>query len=546
MPFAIPEDSSLHMPDISSSEEDEEDDDLDELDEFGLSTVKQKARWFDRQARAADRLSFRLLEVGKDDEDRILRQTLHLSERDFPSNPALLKKEASEKARKSIFMMLSMAVIIIIVIVFLVVFGIQYAGPPKQPVGPYQLLERQEGMDFFSFYNFYEGKDSVGSNGYLDYVGEQRAMELGIINVTLEQDPEDVYETDSNVTAEPFVYMGSAPTPEGPRESIRLEGKRRFHRGLFIIDLRHMPAGCGVWPAFWLTDEANWPVNGEIDIVEGVNYQSVAKTALHSTKGCAMDDVPVGVRTGDWDTAIGIPDRKTGIPDMTIRSATNCFVYDPHQWLNQGCVAVDVEGGTLGEPVNQKGGAVYALEWDPINRHMRTWVFTPHIKVPENLRKAIFTAKNPDESKRVAPDPDKWPLPYGYFAIGECHTVLDGIKSVCLLSTCVILPVFHFPCQAYCTFLISISFFSFTQAKERTAPPTSLRICDWYSILPFVEVSLAIDSKWIVPRLPNNLIRVMNMLQAIPKNLKKPTGRFEASTSMNENGKRGPMYSVKL
>jgi hypothetical protein len=28
--------------------------------------------------------------------------------------------------------------------------------------------------------------------------------------------------------------------------------------------------------------------------------------------------------------------------------------------------------------------------------------------------------------------------------------------------------------------------------------------------------------------------------------LKKPTGRFEASTSMNENGKRGPMYSVKL
>jgi hypothetical protein len=24
-----------------------------------------------------------------------------------------------------------------------------------------------------------------------------------------------------------------------------------------------MPAGCGTWPAFWLTDEANWPVNGK-------------------------------------------------------------------------------------------------------------------------------------------------------------------------------------------------------------------------------------------------------------------------------------------
>jgi hypothetical protein len=316
-------------------------------------------------------------------------------------------------------MMFCAAVIVIIIIAVLVIYGIRYVGPPNEPVGPYQLLERQEGMDFFSYYNFYEGKDSVGSNGYLDYVSEERALELGILNVTLEKDPEDVYETNGNATAEPFVYMGSAPTKEGPRESIRLEGKRRFHRGLFIIDLRHMPTGCGVWPAFWLTDESNWPVNGEIDIVEGVNYQDVAKTALHSTKGCSMDDVPVGVRTGDWDTAIGIPDRKTGIPDMTIRSATNCFVYDPHQWLNQGCVAVDIEGGTLGQPVNQKGGAVYALEWDPINRHMRTWVFTPHIKVPHNLRQAIFTAKYPDERKRVAPDPDTWPLPYGYFAIGE-------------------------------------------------------------------------------------------------------------------------------
>ena len=66
-----------------------------------------------------------------------------------------------------------------------------------------------------------------------------------------------------------------------------------------------MPAGCGVWPAFWLTDEANWPVHGEIDIVEGVNYQNVAKTALHSTKGCSMNDIPLGTMTGSWDTAQG-------------------------------------------------------------------------------------------------------------------------------------------------------------------------------------------------------------------------------------------------
>lgn len=180
-----------------------------------------------------------------------------------------------------------------------------------------------------------------------------------------------------------------------------------------------MPAGCGVWPAFWLTDEANWPVNGEIDIVEGVNYQNVAKTAMHTTKGCSMVDIPLGTMTGGWDTAQGIPDAKTGVPDMTLRYARNCFVYDPHQWLNQGCVAVDMDGDSLGQPLNDNGGGVYALEWDPVNRHIRTWVFTPHTEVPDNLIDAIATAGLEDDDEKIMPDPELWPTPYGYFAVGE-------------------------------------------------------------------------------------------------------------------------------
>jgi hypothetical protein len=224
---------------------------------------------------------------------------------------------------------------------------------------------------------------------------------------------------------EPFLYLKSAPTEAGPRESIRLEGKRRFNRGLFIIDVRHMPAGCGVWPAFWLTDEANWPVNGEIDIVEGVNYQSEAKTALHTTKGCDMNDVPLGTMTGTWDPAVGIPNAKTGIPDMTMREARNCFVYDPHQWLNQGCVAVDTDGGSLGIPLNDKGGGIFALEWDPANLHLRTWVFSPHTAVPKNLVKAIRTAQEPVIENRVMPDPSEWPTPYGYFPIGKTKKMTE-------------------------------------------------------------------------------------------------------------------------
>ena len=107
---------------------------------------------------------------------------------------------------------------------------------------------------------------------------------------------------------------------------------------------------------FWLCFTGNIP--GEIDIVEGVSYQDTVKTALHATKVCQMDDVPEGTKTGSWDTAVGIPDRKTGLPDMTFRYAQNCFVYDPHQWINQGCVATDVKlaGRSLGVPLNANGG----------------------------------------------------------------------------------------------------------------------------------------------------------------------------------------------
>ena len=89
----------------------------------------------------------------------------------------------------------------------------------------------------------------------------------------------------------------------------------------------------------------------------------------------------------------------------------------------RGCVAVDTDGGSLGAPLNEKGGGVFVLEWDPVYRHIRTWVFTPHLEVPENLAQAIRTAKEPVLENRVMPDPDEWPLPYGYFPLGKIGVV---------------------------------------------------------------------------------------------------------------------------
>ena len=348
--------------------------------------------------------------------------------------------------------MLVIALLVIIGICVIAALGTVFVGPPLQPVGPYEISQVHGGNAFWNHYSFYEGPDSLGSNGYINYASKQKAFDLGIANVTVETVSESItVSDDDNVDGEPidvgttgdtdgetssssyvrnvktttiskeqpFVYMSSAATPEGPRDSIRLEGKTRFNRGLFLIDLDHMPAGCGTWPAFWLTDEDNWPINGEIDILEGVNFQTDAKTALHTSKQCDMSDVPKGVKNGSWDTAVGVPDSKTGKLNMTPREARNCYVYDPHQWLNQGCVAIDDDGGTIGVPFNQKGGGVYALEWDPINKHIRSWVFSPHSAVPDNLKLALDTAGGPKKD-RVAPDPSLWPLPFGYFPIGTC------------------------------------------------------------------------------------------------------------------------------
>ena len=404
----------------------------------------------------ADRLSIRLLAAHDDSliEDQILEETLQMRHPSAPRFGTYLggasvrstgrfrsmldsALEEQKQAKRKLQWMGATVLLLVVGLTAAVGYGavaVIEAPPPFQPVGRYRLIERQEGTSLFEAYSFYVGKDSVGSNGFNYYVDRDTAEKLEIVNITMERDQLDLFYQSSirdgrrrtqdltvnqskgeikgdldrakanhtwgkngteNVER-PFVYIGSAASEDGPRSSIRLEGNRRFDRGLFILDVRRMPAGCGVWPAFWLVDELNWPVNGtcsdipwsrrclqilpvvvlmigssfvfdlttgEIDIVEGVNYQTVAKTALHSTIGCKMDDIPLGTMTGTWDTAQGIPDKKTGIPDMTLRYAENCFVYDSHQWLNQGCVAMDEEGGTIGVPLNEKGGGVYVLEW---------------------------------------------------------------------------------------------------------------------------------------------------------------------------------------
>jgi hypothetical protein len=156
--------------------------------------------------------------------------------------------------------------------------------------------------------------------------------------------------------------------PDG-RASVRVTSSRSFQHGLIIADIAHMPGGvCGTWPAFWMVG-SNWPSNGEIDIVEGVNDQDVNKMTLHTGPGAV-------VQNGDGFTGELV--------------TPNCDINAPNQQDNEGCGISDVSNLTFGPEFNQGGGGVFATEWT--SEFIKIWYF------PRGSFPADIVSSNPNPS----------------------------------------------------------------------------------------------------------------------------------------------------
>lgn len=235
---------------------------------------------------------------------------------------------------------------------------------------------------FFDAFQFETFDDPT--HGYVDYVDRNTAFQNGLVKYIGEK-----------------VYIGVdySNTAWGRgRRSIRLKSNRVLNgRNLLVIDLDHMPsttgqkvpAGCGVWPAFWTVGD-NWPNNGEIDIIEYVNTDSTIQTTLHTGWGC--DQGPEGSPfSGNW--AYG----PNGQP------SDDCYIYADGQYSNAGC-GIFGPGNTVGNSFNQRGnGGVYVMEWDSDNQ-IRTFFFARD-QVPWDLQEG-------------RPNPDSWGSPYARFAVG--------------------------------------------------------------------------------------------------------------------------------
>lgn len=127
----------------------------------------------------------------------------------------------------------------------------------------------QSTSTFFEQWQFFTEADPTA--GTVNYIDQTAAQAAGMINTNGNQ-----------------IYMGvdATTTTTSGRNSVRLTSTASYNTGLFILDLEHMPGGiCGTWPAFWLVGP-NWPNDGEIDIIEGVNNQVGNDMTLHTGKLC--------------------------------------------------------------------------------------------------------------------------------------------------------------------------------------------------------------------------------------------------------------------
>lgn len=153
--------------------------------------------------------------------------------------------------------------------------------------------------------------------------------------------------------------LNSADGGDVGRESVRLEGKQEYNKGLFVLDLKHMPGGiCGTWPAFWSLGREPWPVKGEIDIIEGVNQNTNNNFVLHTDTQCKVNGKGQTGTQALYDCALDSPSKSTG------------------------CGVTDARGSSFGKGFNAAEGGYYVTEWQA--EGIKIWFF-PRGSQPHSL-----------------------------------------------------------------------------------------------------------------------------------------------------------------
>ncbi|CAD0024938.1 unnamed protein product [Aureobasidium pullulans] len=173
--------------------------------------------------------------------------------------------------------------------------------------GAYQLVDDYQPSVFFSKFNYYNSYDPT--YGHVQYVNETVANRNGYTT------------TDDDSITISVDTTNKWPRGGPGRPAVRLISDNTYTHGLFILDLNHMPFGCGTWPAFWLLGP-DWPRNGEIGQT-GLFTSSNCDHAANDNSGCgsvanntatpnnygkALSDNNGGVYITEWTSAYAFLD----------------------------------------------------------------------------------------------------------------------------------------------------------------------------------------------------------------------------------------------
>jgi hypothetical protein len=233
----------------------------------------------------------------------------------------------------------------------------------------YVLDSFYDANNFFNEFSFFTEEDPT--HGYVNYVDGDTAFGMNLASA------------DDNI-----IRVGADSTesnPDGGRKSVRMVSNKAFTRGLIIGDFNHMPGSiCGAWPAFWMTGP-NWPNQGEIDIIEGVNNDDATAVTLHTGPGCTISnegtDPATELKEADCNAGNGF----TGCGQQT---------FNP---LNYG------------DGFNNNEGGVYATEWT--SEFIAVWFF-PRGSIPQDIADGN-------------PNPSSWGFPIAKFVGTGCD--IDSI-----------------------------------------------------------------------------------------------------------------------
>jgi hypothetical protein len=233
-------------------------------------------------------------------------------------------------------------------------------------------------LDNFSFVTYDDP-----THGFVNYVDQDTAVKNGYFSVS-PNPPHVLLKSD---------FANVVPTGSRGRDSIRVQSVQEFStKGtLMVFDIFHMPVGCGTWPALWFVGD-NWPNNGEIDVIEGVNLQNFNQMSLHTGGNCTIPPVNL-VQMGT-----------TVITDCKVSTSVGCSVNTRRTF-------------TYGARFNVRRGGLYAISMT--SDGIRMWF----------IQRTQFDYIHP-------PNVEKWGSPQAFFPFSpNCPSGNFGNQSLVINLT---------------------------------------------------------------------------------------------------------------